>query len=128
MANVERKIEDSNIFIADFFNASPKGELGLMEYPYFALSKSDTKVFRYEHPKNGTWIEIAPSMHGRATIYDKDMLLYCTGQIAQAMNKKESVSRHVRVTAHDYLTATRRGTSGKDYDALHSSLAVNARI
>lgn len=114
----------TDVFVADFFNASPKGELSIMEYPYFALSKKrDLKIFRYEHPKSGHWIEIAPSMLGRANIYDKDLVLYCTGQIAQARNKKEPVSRCVRITAHDYLQATHRGTSGRDYDALHDSLA-----
>lgn len=124
MTDVKRQSNSEDVFIADFFNASPKGEMSITEYPYFALSKKrDLKLFRYEHPTTGHWIEVAPSMLGRANIYDKDLLLYCTGQIVQARNKKESVARCVRITAHDYLTSTYRGTSGRDYAALHDSLA-----
>lgn len=114
----------TRVFVADYYDAAPKGEINFMEYPLFSLSKRpDLEIYRYENKNNGVWLEVAPSLYGRANIYDKDLLLYCTGQIWQARNNKEPVSRRVRITAYDYLEATHRGTGGKDYKSLHDSLA-----
>ena len=124
MGSIKLKNTTSDVLVADFISAAPKGELNIMEHPYFSLTKKpDFEVFRYEHPRNNIWIEVAPSMFGRATIWDKDILLYCTGQIMEAINKGVSASRIVRITAYDYLTATYRGTGGKDYADLHDALA-----
>jgi hypothetical protein len=88
-----------------------------MEHPFYSLSKKpDTQIRRYEH--NGNWLQIIPSVKGLATIYDKDILIYCISQLMGKLNRGEPVGPRVRITSYDLLVFTNRGTSGKDYDAL----------
>lgn len=88
----------------------------------FSLStKPDRSIRRYEH--NGNSLEIAPGAHGMATIWDKDILIYCTSQLVAAVNRDAGrVSRTVRVTAYDLLVATNRGTDGRGYAQFRAAL------
>ena len=56
-------------------------------------------------------IEIAPGFYGRATIVDKDILIYCASQILAGINAEQPVSRTVRFIAYDFLTKTKRQNS-----------------
>jgi hypothetical protein len=65
-----------DLFICDVADAVLKDIMPQMEHPFYSLSKKpETKIRRYEH--NGNWLEIIPSVKGLATIYDKDILIYC---------------------------------------------------
>jgi len=113
-----------DLFVAELIDVSPKSDLTSMEYPIFALSKHpDTETFRYENPVSGAWIEILPSSAGRATIFDKDLLIYCISQLAEAMNRGRKTGRRVQLNAYDYMTATGRDTSGREYRRIHDTLA-----
>ena len=59
-----------------------------------------------------------PSVKGLATIYDKDVLIYCISQIMEKLKRKEAVGPRVRITSYDLLVFTNRGTSGPEYDGL----------
>ena len=110
-----------DFFVCDILDATPKDDLGSMEHPMFSLStKPDRTIRRYEH--NGNSIEIAPGAHGMATIWDKDILIYCISQIIEALNLGREVSKTVWVTAYDLLVATNRQTSGEGYYALQAAL------
>ena len=112
----ERHPQD-DLFICDVADAVLKDVMPQMEHPFYSLSKKpETAVRRYEH--NGHWVEITPSVKGLATIYDKDILIYCISQIMAKLSKGEEVSRRVRLNSRDLLVFTNRGTSGKDYQAL----------
>jgi plasmid replication initiation protein len=88
-----------------------------MEHPFYSLSKKpETQIRRYEH--NGNWLQIVPSVKGLATIYDKDILIYCISQLMEKLKRKEQVGPRIRITSHDLLIFTNRGTAGKDYTAL----------
>jgi plasmid replication initiation protein len=111
------KHAQGDLFICDVADAALKDLIPQMEHPFYSLSKNrDTKIRRYEH--NGNWLEIVPSVKGLATIYDKDILIYCISQIMEKLKRKEKVSQRVRITSYDLLVFTNRGTSGRDYDAL----------
>ncbi|MDU0352630.1 replication initiator protein A [Paraglaciecola aquimarina] len=115
--------EQLDLFVADIIDAVPKGELSTMEYPIFAIStRPDPKPYRFENPKTGAWMEILPSSKGRATIHDKDILLYCFGQLAEAANRGRQVSRKVHMVAYDFLKQTNRGTGGREYRAITDAL------
>ncbi|MDC8832990.1 replication initiator protein A [Alteromonas gilva] len=115
--------EQLDLFIADIVDAAPKGELHTMEYPIFAIStRPDTKPYRFDNPKTGAWMEIIPSSKGRATIHDKDILLYCFGQLAEASNRGRPLSRKVQMVAYDFLKQTNRGTGGREYKAITDAL------
>ena len=110
-----------DFFVCDILDASPKDDLGSMEHPMFSLStKPDHTIRRYEH--RGNSLTIAPGAHGMATIWDKDVLIYCISQMVEALNRNREVSRSVWVTAYDLLVATNRGTDGRGYEQLRAAL------
>lgn len=110
-----------DLFICDVADAVLKDVMAHMEHPFYSLSKKpETAIRRYEH--NGNWLEITPSVKGLATIYDKDILIYCISQIMAKLKKGEKVSQRVRINSHELLVFTNRGTSGRDYMALVEAL------
>lgn len=108
---------DDDLFICDVADAVLKDVMPQMEHPFYSLSKKpETNIRRYEH--NGNWVEIIPSVKGLATIYDKDILIYCISQVMHALKEGKDVSRRVRINSRDLLVFTNRGTAGKDYHSL----------
>ena len=107
----------SDFFVCDIVGAALKDDLGTMEHPVFSLStRPDRRVLSYDH--NGLRVEVTPSVRGRATIHDKDILIYCISQLMAAMNAGRAVSRTLQLKAHDLLVATNRDTSGDAYARL----------
>lgn len=114
---LQAKHGKGDLFICDVADAVLKDLVPQMEHPFYSLSKKpDTQIRRYEH--NGNWLEIVPSVKGLATIYDKDILIYCISQLMGKLNRNEPVGPRVHITSYDLLRFTNRGTAGKDYDAL----------
>jgi plasmid replication initiation protein len=106
-----------DFFVCDIFGASPKDDLASMEHPIFSLStRPDTRVLSYSH--NGVAVQVVPSVRGRATIHDKDILIYCISQLVAAMNAGRDVGRTLTLKAHDLLVATNRDTGGDSYTRL----------
>jgi plasmid replication initiation protein len=111
-----------DLFLCDVADAVFKDIMPQMEHPFYSLSKKpETTIRRYEH--NGNWLEITPSVKGLATIYDKDILIYCISQLMEKLRRGEEVGPKVRISGHDLLVFTNRGTAGKDYKALCEALA-----
>ena len=111
---------NEDFFVCDIFAASPKDDLGSMEHPIFSLStRPDRRILSYAH--NGTEVQITPSVKGRATIHDKDILIYCISQLMAAVNAGREVSRTLHLKAHDLLVATNRDTSGDGYTRLREA-------
>lgn len=109
-----------DFFVCDFWGALPKDDLTSMEHPLFSLStRPDRSILNYEH--KGSAIEVVPSVKGRATIHDKDILIYCISQIMAGLNANRPVSRTLHLTAHDLLLATGRETSGDAYRRLRDA-------
>lgn len=113
--------EQPDLFIADILDVMPKGDAASMEHPVFALRPADKNIRKYEH--NGNTLEVIPSVLGLATMHDKDVLLYCIGQVVEAINRGRTPSRTVRITAHDLLITTNRGQGKSDYERLKAALA-----
>ncbi|MGI3213297.1 replication initiator protein A [Roseovarius tibetensis] len=106
-----------DLFICDVADAVLKDMMVLMEHPFYSLSKKpEMSVRRYDH--NGNWVEIKPSYKGLATIYDKDILIYCISQIMHKLREGEIVAPRVRINSRELLIFSNRGTAGKDYAAL----------
>jgi plasmid replication initiation protein len=109
------------LFICDVADAVLKDVMQHMEHPFYSLSKKpDTAIRRYEH--KGNYIEITPSVKGLATIYDKDILIYCISQIMDKLKRGEKVSQRVKINSYDLLVFTNRGVGGKDYKAFSEAL------
>jgi plasmid replication initiation protein len=110
-----------DLFICDVADAVLKDIIPQMEHPFFSLSKNpDTRIRRYEH--NGNWLEIVPSVKGLATIYDKDILIYCISQVMEKLKRNQPVGPRLRINTRDLLIFANRGTGGKDYEAICESL------
>lgn len=106
-----------DLFICDVADAVFKDVMQQMEHPFYSLSKKpSTEIRRYEH--NGNWFEVTPSVKGLATIYDKDILIYCISKLMAAKKRGEAINKRVRTNSRDLLVFTNRGTAGKDYKAL----------
>src|ERR1700677_3192004 len=111
------KHSKGDLFICDVADAVLKDLIPQMEHPFYSLSKKpDTQIRRYEH--NGNWLKIVPSVKGLATIYDKDILIYCISQLMDKLKRGETAGPRGRITSYDLLVFTNRGTAGKDYNAL----------
>lgn len=113
-------LRGGDFFVCDFFEALPKDDMASMEHPFFSLStRRDQRILSYSH--NGTQITVTPSMRGLATLFDKDILIYCISQLMAAINLGKPVTRHIKLTAHDLLVATNRETSGDGYARLRDA-------
>ncbi len=109
-----------DFFVCDILDALPKDDLASMEHPLFTLStRTDLRILSYAH--NGVEITVTPSVKGLATLFDKDILIYCISQLMAALNAGREVTRHLRLTAHDLLVATNRETSGDGYARLREA-------
>jgi hypothetical protein len=87
---LQAKHANGDLFICDVADAVLKDLIPQMEHPFYSLSKKpETKIRRYEH--NGNWLQIVPSVKGLATIYDKDILIYCVSQVMEKLKRNEPV-------------------------------------
>lgn len=106
-----------DFFVCDFSGVVPKHDLASMEHPIFSLStRPDRRILHYQH--NDVDMTVTPSVRGRATIFDADILIFCISQLMVAMNAGKPVARQLTLTAHDLLLATGRETSGDSYRRL----------
>lgn len=109
-----------DFFVCDILDALPKDDMASMEHPVFSLAtRPDLRILRYA--RNGVEITVTPSVKGLATLFDKDILIYCISQLMAALNAGRPVSRHVSLRAHDLLVATNRETSGDSYRRLREA-------
>ncbi|MEJ7805714.1 MAG: replication initiator protein A [Telluria sp.] len=102
-----------------------KDDTASMEAPIFSLAtKPDLTQWKWESKDGKRRMEVTPSVLGRATIHDKDVLIYITSQMTEALNRERSdtSSRKVRFTVHDYLMTTNRHTSGREYETFQVAL------
>ena len=110
----------SDFFVCDVFDWVPKDDLASMEHPIFSLAtRPDRRILSYN--RGGVELTVTPSVLGRATIHDKDILIYCVSQLMAAINAGRAVSRTLHLTAHDLLVSTNRETSGDAYRRLREA-------
>ncbi len=109
-----------DFFVCDILAAVPKHDLVSMEHPLFSLAtRPDRRILTYRH--NDVEVTVTPSVKGRATIFDADILIFCISQLMAALNAGRPTSRRLTLTAHDLLLATRRETSGDSYRRLRDA-------
>jgi len=115
--------QERDFFACNIFEALTtfKDDMASMEHPVFSLAtKPDTRTLRYEH--NGNTITIIPSTLGLATIFDKDILLYCASYLRAAINKGETPNRTIRFAAYDFFVSTNRLVDGRHYQLFKIAL------
>jgi plasmid replication initiation protein len=128
VAQVESSLDperhpQKDFFSADIVDYAFKDDQASMEAPVFSLAtREDLKIWKWVSVNGDRSVEVAPSVYGRATIHDKDVLIYCASQLTDAINHNQPISRTVRFTAYNFLVATNRATRGDDYERLLMAL------
>ncbi len=113
-----------DFFLADLFDYALKDDGASMEAPIFTLStKPDLSIWQWTSKDGNKSIRVAPSVLGRATQHDKDVLIYVVSQLTEALNRgrDDAKNRTVRFTVYDFLVTTNRQTSGDGYKRLHEA-------
>ena len=117
--------QNRDFFICDLFDYALKDDGASMEAPIFTLStKPDLSSWEWHSADGNKHIEVYPSMKGRATQFDKDVLIYVISQMTEALNKgrDDAKNRTVRFRVYDYLVATNKATGGIEYSRLELAL------
>ena len=110
-----------DFFVLDVLDIEPRGDMASMEHPIFSLStKPERRPLIYEH--NGKRVEVVPSGKGLATVFDKDILIYCISKLVSMRDDGKKIGPCVRLTTHDMLVATNRPTNSVGYERLEPAL------
>ena len=115
---------DRDFFLCDMFDYAMKDDGVSMEAPIFTLAtKADLSVWRWESKDGNRAVTVTPSVQGRATQFDKDVLIYVVSQMTEALNRErlDAKNRVVRFTVYDYLVSTNKPTGGKEYQRIEST-------
>ena len=121
-------MKQMDMFVANLLDYNLKDDMATMEAPLFSLAtKPDMETWKWISPDKKKWLEVTPSAVGRATIHDKDLLIYLTSQLVAAMNEAsrhdlKMPGRRIRFTTHDFLVSTGRDTSGKAYKSIEAMI------
>lgn len=114
-----------DFFLADLFDYAMKDDGASMEAPIFTLStKPDLSTWNWQSKDGDRKIEVYPSVKGRATQFDKDVLIYVVSQMTEGLNKgrTDAKNRVVRFVVYDYLVSTNKPTDGREYKRLRPAL------
>lgn len=114
-----------DFFLCDMFDYALKDDGVSMEAPIFTLAtRPDISVWSWTSKDGSRSVTVTPSVQGRATQFDKDVLIYVVSQMTEALNRdrRDARSRVVRFTAHDYLIATNKPTGGTEYRRIELAL------
>ena len=114
-----------DFFLADLFDYAMKDDGVSMEAPIFTLAtKPDLTTWNWESKDGNRKIEVYPSVKGRATQFDKDVLIFIVSQMTEALNRKraDAINRTVRFVVYDYLVSTNKPTGGIEYKRLELAL------
>ena len=132
--------EQLELFNADLIiDYGLRDEVNGMSISMYALAKKPERgIWRWDSQDGKRWIEISSQflaeqmdgavpkdgelVHGRATVFDKDIIIYSISKINEAMERKLPVGPKIRFTAYDFFKATRREASGRDYENMLATL------
>ena len=113
-----------DFFLADLFDYALKDDGASMEAPIFTLAtRPDLSIWEWKSRDGNKSVRVMPSVLGRATQHDKDVLIYVVSQMTEGLNRgrDDAKIRTVRFTVYDYLVTTNRGVGGDDYRRLQES-------
>lgn len=112
---------ERDFFLCDVFDYALKDDGVSMEAPIFTLStKPDLSIWNWKSKDGSREVTVTPSVKGRATQFDKDVLIYVVSQMTEALNRgrTDAKNRVVRFVVYDYLVSTNKSTSGREYQRI----------
>ena len=116
---------ERDFFLCDVFDYALKDDGVSMEAPIFTLStKPDKTIWNWKSKDGSREVTVTPSVLGRATQFDKDVLIYVVSQMTEALNRErpDAKNRTVRFTVYDYLVSTNKPTGGKEYQRIELAM------
>ena len=114
-----------DFFLCDMFDYAIKDDGASMEAPIFALTtKKDLSTWSWKSKDGSRSIEVYPSVKGRATQHDKDLLIFVISQLTEGLNQGQPDARQrvARFRVYDYLVTTNKTASGDEYLRLRDAL------
>jgi len=115
---------ERDFFLCDMFDYAIKDDGASMEAPIFTLAtKPDLAVWNWASKDSSRSVEVYPSVKGRATQFDKDVLIFVVSQMTEALNRgrEDAKNRTVRFVVYDYLVSTNKPTGGSQYGRLEAA-------
>ncbi|MET3135230.1 plasmid replication initiation protein [Oxalobacteraceae bacterium GrIS 1.11] len=119
-----------DFFLCDMFDCALKDDGVSMEAPIFTLAtKPDLSIWHWESKDGSKSLTVTPSVRGRATQFDKDILIYVVSQMTEALNRRraDAHNRTIRFTVYDYLVSTNKAINGRSYERLINDTFVRLR-
>lgn len=112
---VPDQVQQDLFVLEEIPDCSLKEDVASMEFPLFSLSKNrDTTIRVYS--RGGRFVRVIPSALGAATVFDKDLLIYCVSRLVRAADTgHRPLSRCVRVDIGAFLKWTGRSRGGTSY-------------
>lgn len=114
-----------DFFLCDMFDYALKDDGASMEAPIFALTtQKDLSTWSWKSKDGFRSIEVYPSVKGRATQHDKDLLIFVISQLTEGLNQgqPDAHQRTARFKVCDYLVATNKTASGDEYRRMRDAL------
>jgi len=108
-------LREGMLVLDHYDDVAVKDDTTSMEFPVYALTKRASTEIR-SYVRGNRTLRVIPSMVGAATIFDKDLIMYCLSHIVRKINEKAPVSPVVKVNVGPFLVATNRSTGGAAYE------------
>jgi plasmid replication initiation protein len=110
-----------DVVLDELLEAPLKDERALMEFPFFALTKRPRRM-PFVYDDGAVRIEVQPGHKGIATVWDKDVLIYCASIINDRLERSVEVQPRLRFSAFEFLRLTGRSTSARGYELFLDAL------
>jgi plasmid replication initiation protein len=114
----ERQVD---VVLDGLLDAPLKDERALMEFPFFALTKRP-RMAPFVYDDGAVRVEVQPGHKGIATVWDKDVLIYCASVINDRIERGLEVQPRLRFSAFEFLRLTGRSTSARGYELFLDAL------
>jgi plasmid replication initiation protein len=114
----ERQVD---VVLDALLDAPLKDERALMEFPFFALTKRP-RMIPFVYDDGAVRVEVQPGHKGIATIWDKDVLIYCASVVNDRIERGFEVQPRLRFSAFEFLRLTGRSTSARGYELFLDAL------
>lgn len=115
-----------DFFVADLLDIALKSDRASLEVPIFSLAtRPDKSIFQWSSKDGNRMLRVVPSVLGRATQMDKDVLIYIISQVMEAENRgrEDFNNKTIQFTAYNYFVSTNKpSTGGKEYERLDLAL------
>ena len=115
-----------DFFVADLLDIALKSDRASLEVPIFSLAtRPDKSIFQWSSKDGNRMLRVVPSVLGRATQMDKDVLIYIISQVMEAENRgrEDFNNKTIQFTAYNYFVSTNKpNTGGKEYERLDLAL------